>query len=146
MLLLYILCLLVSVPFHWQEFFRGGAHTDYVQIVNFLIWIILNFVSPKYAPVCTILTLFSHSFLWFVKFDDYQGEEDSRDIEVRILQLIIFLTGINYNSFKLNVLLLTPAVLIPYYLILQKAAQMSDTSSDVWLRRFLFTVMVVIVI
>jgi hypothetical protein len=122
MVALYFFILLVSVPFYWQDFFTGGAKTDYVQILNFLVWIFLNYALPKYAPVCTIITLFSHSLLWFIRFEEYQGEEDSRDIEVRVLQLIIFMTGINYNSYKLNVLLLSPAILIPYYLIVQKAA------------------------
>ena len=46
---------------------------------------------------------------------------------MKIMQLVIILNGINYNSFKTNVLIMTPALLVPYILILHKTAKINET-------------------
>ena len=91
-----------------------------------LVWVILHYCKPKIAPFVVILAQFTYGLLWYFRLEDYQGNEDSRDVEVRILQLAIILNGVNYNSFKVNVFLLSPAILVPYLLVVNKTARISD--------------------
>ena len=146
MLVFYILCLIVTLPFRWRNFFTGKAAIDYVQMGNFIVWTVLNYCFPKYAPLCTILTQLSYGMLFFVRFDDYQGETDSRFIELLLLQVVLFLLGINYNSFKMNVFLLSPAIIFPSILIDREAAGRYDLETYEWTSRSIFKVLIVIAI
>lgn len=84
--------------------------------------------------------------LFFVRFDDYQGETDSRFIELLLLQVVLFLLGINYNSFKMNVFLLSPAIIFPSILIDREAAGRYDLETYEWISRSIFKVLIVIAI
>jgi hypothetical protein len=119
----------------------------YLRLINIAVWAVLNYCLPRYAPMCAILCQFSYGMYWYLNIEEYLEEAPtSRDVEVGILQLIIILTGANYNSFKINVLLMTPAILVPYFLVLHKAGQINDTDSDVVIGRMFFMSMLVIII
>ena len=123
---LVIFFLVVLLPFFWKKFFTGKALQSYVRLFNVAVWAVMNYCWPKYAPICTNLALFTYSMLWYLKLEDFQSEGDSRGVEIKIMQLVIILSGINYNSFKTNVLLMTPALLVPYILILHKTSKMNE--------------------
>jgi hypothetical protein len=143
---LLIIFLLIQVPLSWQEIIDGVFLQYYVRIFNIFVWGIMNYCKPKYAPMAIILTQFTYCMFWYATFETFADEPISRDMEVKILQLIILLTGINYNSFKTNVLLLSPAILVPYWLVLWKDAQYHDTEIHIVVIRGITIATVVVIL
>jgi hypothetical protein len=97
--------------------------------------------------MCVILCQFSYNMYWYVNIEEYLEEApSSRDVEVKILQSLIVVISLNYNSFKVNVLLMTPSILVPYFLVLHKAGKISDTDSDIVIGRMFFMIMLLFII
>jgi hypothetical protein len=63
-------------------------------------------------------------------------DDDSRYCELVLYGLIILCTAVNFNSFMANVILFTPSILIPYYLVLKKSQRLFDIESNDILSRF----------
>jgi hypothetical protein len=82
---LFIFSLLIQVPFSWQEIIDGVFLQYYVRVFNVVVWAIMNYCLPKYAPVCIILTQFTYCMFWYVDFDKNEDEPVSRGYEVKIL-------------------------------------------------------------
>jgi hypothetical protein len=135
------------MPLYWTDMINGVFLQYYVRLINVVVWAVMNYCLPKYAPMCVILGQFSFSIYWYFNIEELlEDAPSSRDVEVKILQLIVILTGVNYNSFKVNVFFMTPAILVPYWLVLHKAGQINDTGSAIVLGRMFFMIMVVILI
>jgi hypothetical protein len=94
----------------------------------------LTFLAPKLAPLLTVIAQALHGIAWYIFFDKFQTEDD-RELEFRSILMIVTLNAVNYNTFKGQLLLMTPAILIPHLLICNKVRQKFEVETDVTMTR-----------
>lgn len=123
--LISIIVVIAIIAAQWDDFITGQTIILYVRILSIFLWALIHCFLPWSAPIVTIITQLSHGLAFIIYFDKYQTADD-REIEMKIHQLIIILSAINYNSFKMNLVCNAPAILIPNLLIMNRVASEFD--------------------
>ena len=101
------------------EFLCGENRQGLCRLIVCVVWAFLSCLKPKSGPYIIYLAQVLYMLNYLLSFDRIQ-QDDGREIEYRILQLLIILQGMNYNKFLLNFFCQTFTLLLPHYFILRK--------------------------
>jgi hypothetical protein len=96
---------------------------------------LLSYIKPKYAPLCLYITYALFAFDSFFNLEKLQ-DGDTRHVELVLYSLIILVSAVNYNSFMAKIILFTPTILVPFYMVLKKTQGTFDIDSNTVLSRF----------
>jgi hypothetical protein len=117
-----------------------------VEVFLFVTWGILRWKAPNYTPMLVYILLLGYPLGWYNAIDGQHEKQDSRCMEISYYMLLCFVQGINNNSFLTNLVVKTPVVLIPAYLLLKKCGDLEGLSETGFQIRYLNLVLILLIL